>query len=59
MAQCNHEGVGEMAEGQRKMELDVTERSCLPDLSLFFFFFCLFAFSRAAPAAHGGSQARG
>ena len=25
----------------------------------FFFFFCLFAFSRAAPAAHGGSQARG
>ena len=25
----------------------------------FFFFFCLFAFSRAAPAAYGGSQARG
>ena len=24
-----------------------------------FFFFCLFAFSRAAPVAHGGSQARG
>ena len=24
-----------------------------------FFFFCLFAFSRAAPAAYGGSQARG
>ena len=24
-----------------------------------FFFFCLFAFSRAAPAAHGNSQARG
>ena len=24
-----------------------------------FFYFCLFAFSRAAPAAHGGSQARG
>ena len=27
--------------------------------SLFFFFFCLFAFSRAAPSAYGGSQARG
>ena len=25
----------------------------------FFFFFCLFAFSWAAPTAHGGSQARG
>ena len=25
----------------------------------FFFFFCLFAFSRASPAAYGGSQARG
>ena len=25
----------------------------------FFFFFCLFAISWAAPAAHGGSQARG
>ena len=25
----------------------------------FFFFFCLFASSRAAPAAYGGSQARG
>ena len=25
----------------------------------FFFFFGLFAFSRAAPAAYGGSQARG
>ena len=26
---------------------------------VFFFFFCLFAFSRATPAAYGGSQARG
>ena len=26
---------------------------------LFFFFFCLFAFSRAAPMAYGGSQTRG
>ena len=26
---------------------------------LFFFFFCLFAISWAAPAAYGGSQARG
>ena len=26
---------------------------------LFYFIFCLFAFSRAAPAAYGGSQARG
>ena len=25
----------------------------------FFFFFCLFALSRAAPVAHRGSQARG
>ena len=25
----------------------------------FFFFFCLSAFSRAAPVAHGGSQVRG
>ena len=24
----------------------------------FFFFFCLFAFSRAAPMAYGGSQGR-
>ena len=34
----------------------------LMDASLFFFFFflfCLFAFSRAAPSAHGGSQAGG
>ena len=28
-------------------------------LSFFFFFFCLFAISWAAPAAYGGSQARG
>ena len=28
-------------------------------ISPFFFFFGLFAFSRAAPVAHGGSQARG
>jgi len=28
-------------------------------LFFFFFFFGLFAFSRAAPAAYGGSQARG
>ena len=27
--------------------------------TFFFFFFCLFAFSRAAPMAYGGSQARG
>ena len=25
----------------------------------FFFFFCLFAISKAAPTAYGGSQARG
>ena len=28
-------------------------------ITLAFFFFCLFAFSRAAPPAYGGSQARG
>ena len=28
-------------------------------LFLFFYFFCLFAISWAAPAAYGGSQARG
>ena len=28
-------------------------------LSFSFFFLCLFAFSRAAPVAFGGSQARG
>ena len=28
-------------------------------MALFFFFFGLFAFSRTAPTAHGGSQARG
>ena len=27
--------------------------------NFFFFFFCLFAFSRATPTAYGGSQARG
>ena len=27
--------------------------------TIFLFFFCLFAFSRAAPLAYGGSQARG
>ena len=27
--------------------------------SFILFYFCLFAFSRAAPAAYGGSQARG
>ena len=26
---------------------------------ILFFFFCLFAFSRAAPASYGGSRARG
>jgi len=26
---------------------------------LYFLFFCLFVFSRAAPVAYGGSQARG
>ena len=29
------------------------------NLRFFFFFFCLFAFSGAAPSAYGGSQARG
>ena len=29
------------------------------DFFFFFFFFCLFAFFGAAPAAYGGSQARG
>ena len=29
------------------------------DVLFFFFFFCLFAISLAAPAAYGGSQARG
>ena len=28
-------------------------------LFILFIYFCLFAFSRAAPAAYGGSQARG
>ena len=28
-------------------------------LQVFIYLFCLFAFSRDAPAAHGGSQARG
>ena len=32
---------------------------CREKYNGFFFFFCLFAFSRAAPAAYGGSQARG
>ena len=30
-----------------------------PEKTSFFFFFCLFAFSMAAPTAYGGSQARG
>ena len=30
-----------------------------PSVFFFFFFFSLFAFFRAAPAAYGGSQARG
>ena len=29
------------------------------DISAFFFFFCLFAFSRTVPTAYEGSQARG
>ena len=29
------------------------------EATFFFFFFCLFAFSRAPPAAYGGFQARG
>ena len=33
----------------------VCSRSSIPS----FFFFCLFAFSRATLMAHGGSQARG
>ena len=35
--------------------LGLDDTSCVT----FFFFFCLFAFSRAAPAAYGGPQARG
>ena len=31
----------------------------LQDLLFFFFLFCLFAISWAAPAAYGGTQARG
>ena len=31
----------------------------MPMLSTLYFFFCLFAFSGAAPVAYGGSQARG
>ena len=31
----------------------------MPFLRLLFYFICLFAFSRAAPAAYGGFQARG
>ena len=30
-----------------------------PHSFIYFSFFCLFAFSRAAPVAYGGSQARG
>ena len=33
--------------------------SSFPILSILVFLFCPFAFSRAAPAAHGRSQARG
>ena len=33
--------------------------SLTPELIIIFVLFCLFAFSRAAPAAYGGSQARG
>ena len=47
-------------------QMQMASRAARPDCSLnkgmtflFFFFFCLFAFSRAAPAAYEGSQARG
>ena len=36
--------------------MPVIETALSPSIS--FFFFCLFAFSRAAPPAHQGSQAR-
>ena len=40
--------------------LEVTSRdTLLQSCERFFFFSCLFAISRVAPAAHGGSQARG
>ena len=41
------------------IELTLPQKPELWQLDSFFFFFCLFAFSRAAPAAYGGSQARG
>ena len=47
---CAGPGAGTCLEGDKLMLLP---------LFLFFFFFCLFAISWAAPAAYGGSQARG
>ena len=43
-------------EGKKRIEVE-TSMNSLPCHS--FFFFCLFDLSRAAPAAYGGSQARG
>ena len=47
------------------LKVQHTQQSLLPSHRILFLFvcfcfcFCLFAFSRAAPAAHGGSQVRG
>ena len=48
----------EMAKRPKKTKNEAEGRD-VPRPGRFFFFFCLFAFSRAAPAAYGGSQARG
>ena len=42
-----------------KLHLVITKVRCLFLFLFYFICFCLSALSRAAPAAHGGSQARG
>ena len=55
---CGNGGNGEVSEFLNNLENSLhTVRLLSQDF--FFFFFCPFAFSRAAPAAYGGSQARG
>ena len=59
--------LAQMQRKRRHMQLARGSCTLLPALPwlgageeglFFFFFFCLFAFSRATPVAYGGSQAR-
>ena len=52
-------GPRKVREEGRSLEAPKSNHRGFNKMSLIFFFFCLFTFFRAAPAAYGDSQARG